>query len=159
MIPFLNLFSIFIISFLKLVFVRLKRSVSLFILSGEFSRSYNWEWFPCFFILLMFLLPSEFMKSSYLLWSWKGHLPVGALLCGLCGFSIFLVQGLFSVWMPVASSQPVLATMMPQLVPGPGALRGSGCSHVPPEHTVGVDSQRLLEFARAVAAVSGCSRV
>ena len=49
--------------------VGLKRSVSLFILSGEFSWSYNWEWFPCFFILLIFLLLSEFMKSSYLLWS------------------------------------------------------------------------------------------
>ena len=89
---------------------------------------------------------------------WEGHLSVGAFLCGLCGFSIFLVQGLFSVWMPVPSSQPVLAIMMPQLVPGPGALRGSGSPRVPPEHTVGVDSQPLLEFARAVAAVSGCSQ-
>ena len=44
---------------------------------------------------------------------------------------------------------------MLQPVPGPGAVRGSGCARVPSGHTVGVDSQPLLEFARAVAAVRG----
>lgn len=57
------------------MFVRLKRSVSLFVLSGESSRSYNWEWFPCFFILLVFLLLSEFEKQLFTV-VLEGHLSV-----------------------------------------------------------------------------------
>ena len=48
--------------------VKLKRSVSLFVLSGELSWSFNWEWFLCF-ILLNFL-SQTYRREIYLLWSW-----------------------------------------------------------------------------------------
>ena len=94
-------FSIFIVSFLKLLSIRLKRSIS-FSFSGEFSWSFNWAWFLCFFILLIFLLFWKFRKNNSLLWSWRAvytwkHPHVD------CVGLIFLVQGLFLVHMPVTS--------------------------------------------------------
>ena len=50
------------------MFIRLKRSVLLFVLSGELSWS-SWEWFFCVFILLIFLLFCKFRRNNYLLWS------------------------------------------------------------------------------------------
>ena len=41
---------VFSLSFLKSVSVKLKRSVSLFVLSGELSWSFNWEWFLSFIL-------------------------------------------------------------------------------------------------------------
>ena len=64
LIAFLNSFSIFIIPLLNSVSVRLKKSVSLFVLSREFSVYFNWEWFLCFFLLLIFLLLYELRKSN-----------------------------------------------------------------------------------------------
>lgn len=57
------------------MFIRLKRSVLLFVLSGELSWS-SWEWFFCVFILLIFLLFCKFRRNNYLLWS------QGCLICG-----------------------------------------------------------------------------
>ena len=101
LIPFLNSFSIFIISFLQSVSITLKRSVSLFILSGEFSWSFNWEWFLCFFTVLIFLLLCEFRRKNYLLWSLRA-IYMWEPPCVACVGLIFLVQGLFIVWMPIA---------------------------------------------------------
>ena len=64
LIAFLNSFSIFIIPLLNSGSVRLKKSVSLFVLSREFSVYFNWEWFLCFFLLLIFLLLYELRKSN-----------------------------------------------------------------------------------------------
>ena len=64
LIAFLNSFSIFIIPLLNSVSVRLKKSVSLFVLSREFSVYFSWEWFLCFFLLLIFLLLYELRKSN-----------------------------------------------------------------------------------------------
>ena len=55
-------FSIFTISLLNSVSIGLQRSVSLFVASGEFSCSFNWEWF---FILLIFFLCCEFREANY----------------------------------------------------------------------------------------------
>ena len=52
------------ISFLKSVFIRLKRSVSVIVLLRQFSWSFNWEWFFCVFILLIFL----FCHLDWSLW-------------------------------------------------------------------------------------------
>ena len=49
--------------------IRLKKSVSSFVLSGE-SLDLIWEWFLCF-VLLIFLLLYGFRRNSYLLWSWR----------------------------------------------------------------------------------------
>ena len=64
-ISILNSFSYFH-CFLNSVSVRLQRSVSLFTPSGEFSYSFNWEWFLCFIFLIFFLF-CEFREDSYLL--------------------------------------------------------------------------------------------
>ena len=55
MIAFLNSFNILIVSLLNSVTTRPNRSLSLFVLSGEFSQFFNWKWFFSFFILLIFL--------------------------------------------------------------------------------------------------------
>ena len=44
--------------------VRFQRSVSLFPPSGEFSCSFNWEWFLTF-TLLIFVLFCEFRENNY----------------------------------------------------------------------------------------------
>ena len=87
------LFSIFIASLF---------GICLTIELGDFSYSFNWEWFFCFFILLRFLWHYEFKRNSCLLWFWRAvfmlkhfHVP--------CGNPVFSVQGLFWVWMPAVS--------------------------------------------------------
>ena len=60
-------FSI-LIFFLKLL-SRLKEACFIVVLLEECSRSFNCEWFLCFFILLIFILLCEFRINSYLLWS------------------------------------------------------------------------------------------
>ena len=94
--------SIFHYLFFEFESSRLERSVSLFVLSGDFTWSFNWKWFICFFILLIFFLSYEFRRNSYLLWSWK------AVSIWECPFAasmslIFLAQGLFLVWLPAVS--------------------------------------------------------
>ena len=59
----LNSFSIFTISFVNSVSVRLQRSISLFAPLGEFC-SFNWEWLPSFFILLIFFLFCEYRDNN-----------------------------------------------------------------------------------------------
>ena len=39
--------------------------------SVKLSWNFNWGWFSCFFILLMFFLLHEFRRNNYLLWSWR----------------------------------------------------------------------------------------
>ena len=92
-IAFLNSFSIFVISFLNSVSIRLKRSVSLFfqgnslgLLTGSCSSA----------------------SSFYLHFSYSVSLGETVVYCGLgglfiCGGLIYLVAGLFLVWMPVVS--------------------------------------------------------
>ena len=46
------------------MFIRLKRSVSVIVLLRQFSWSFNWEWFFCVFILLIFL----FYHLDWSLW-------------------------------------------------------------------------------------------
>uniref|UniRef100_A0A4X1UK17 Uncharacterized protein n=1 Tax=Sus scrofa TaxID=9823 RepID=A0A4X1UK17_PIG len=60
----LNSFSIFNTSLLNSMSVRLQRSVSLLSALGEFSCSFNWEWFLCFFILFVFFLSCEFREAK-----------------------------------------------------------------------------------------------
>ena len=62
----------------------------------EFSWYFNWEWFLCFFILLIFLWIYEFRKSSYLLWIWR---DVFMWECPCVGS--MSLGGLFLVWMSV----------------------------------------------------------
>ena len=50
---------------------RLQRSVYLFATSGEFSCSFNWEWFLSFFTLLMFFFFCEFGVAKLL--SYKAY--------------------------------------------------------------------------------------
>ena len=94
-----NSFSVFITSLLNLGSGRLERSVSLFVLSGDFSCSFNLEWFLCFFILLIFLWLYEFRRNSYLLRSWRAVF-VWQHPCVASVSLIFLVLWLFLVWMP-----------------------------------------------------------
>ena len=61
----LNFFSIFLISLLNSVSVRLQRSVSLFAATCEFSCSFNWEWFLRFFICLCFSFSVSLGKPTY----------------------------------------------------------------------------------------------
>ena len=56
--------------------------VSLFIPSGEFSCSFNWEWFLSFYILLIVFLFCEFRENHY---------------CGLRGLFIYYY---FFVFLP-----------------------------------------------------------
>ena len=56
-------FSIFIISFLNLVSVRLQ--IPLFAPSREFFCSFNGEWFLSFFILSVFFLFCELRENKY----------------------------------------------------------------------------------------------
>ena len=44
--------------------LRLQEAALLFAPSGEFYCSFNWEYFLCFFILLIFFLLCEFKGSS-----------------------------------------------------------------------------------------------
>ena len=39
--------------------------------SAKLAWSFNWGWFFCFFILLIFFLLHEFRRNSYLLWPWR----------------------------------------------------------------------------------------
>ena len=100
-IAFLNSFSIFIISFLNSVSIRLKRSLSLFVLLGDFSWSFNWKSFFCSFILLIFPWLYEFRRNNYLLWLWMAIFMWEHFFVACMGL-IFLVQGLFLVWMPAS---------------------------------------------------------
>lgn len=68
--------------------------ISLFILSGELLWSFNWECFLCIFILLIFLLLCEFRSNDYPLWSYMAIFMRDG-----CVSLIFLVLGLFLVWM------------------------------------------------------------
>ena len=49
---------------MNVVIVTLQRFVSLFAHSGEFSCSFNWEWFLSF-ILFIFFLFCEFRENNY----------------------------------------------------------------------------------------------
>ena len=89
LIAFLNSFSIFITYFLPSGSGRLERSVSLFVLSGDFSCSFNWEWYLCFFILLIFLWLYEFTYCVL-----EG---VGVSLCNLHESYIFGVKTVSSM--------------------------------------------------------------
>ena len=37
----------------------------------KLAWSFNWGWFFCFFILLIFFLLHEFRRNNYLLWPWR----------------------------------------------------------------------------------------
>ena len=68
---------------------------------GSFSRillSFNWEWFLFFFFLLLCV----FRRNSYLLWFWRAVYMWGRPCVAPVGF-IYLVPGLFLVWIPVSS--------------------------------------------------------
>ena len=75
------------------VSVRLQRSLSLFAPSGEFSCSFIWEWFLCYFILLIFFLFCEFRENSYLVL--KGYLDIEAFLASLWGLTGFVCLFVF----------------------------------------------------------------
>ena len=60
----INSFSIFNTSLLNSMSVRLQRSVSLLSALDEFSYSFNWECFLCFFILLVFFFFCEFGEAK-----------------------------------------------------------------------------------------------
>ena len=95
-------FSIFTISFLNSWSGRLERSVSLFVLSGDFSCYSNWEWLLCYFILLIFLWLYKLQWNCYLLWPWR-VVFIWEPSCLAHKSLIFLVQGLFLAWMPAMS--------------------------------------------------------
>ena len=80
LVSFLTVFSISVDSLFKflqyfhcLLFEHVCQTekVCVLIPSGEFSWSFNWEWFLCFFILLVFLLPCELRRNNFLLESWR----------------------------------------------------------------------------------------
>ena len=66
---------------------------------GSSLDVFNWKWFLCFLILLIFLLFCEFRRNSYLLWSWRAVF-IWECPCIACIILIFLVWQLFLVWMP-----------------------------------------------------------
>ena len=102
LIAFLNSFGIFIIPFLNSVSIKLKRSVSLFVLSGTFSCSLIFGNIkdPSAFSFYWYFSCSEFRKNSYLLWSWRSVFMWGHP-CVACVGLTFWVWGLFWCgWLP-----------------------------------------------------------
>ena len=80
-------FSIFITSFLKLGSGSLNKYFYFFVLSGDFSYSFNWEF-------LNFSVSMN-LGENYLLWSWRA-LFMWEHPCVDCVSPVFLVQRLFS---------------------------------------------------------------
>ena len=77
-------------SLLNSVSVRPKRSVSIFILSGNLLDLLIGV-VTLHLHLLEFVLLNEFRRNRYLLWLW-GLLLCGSILRSLCGFNIFGVR-------------------------------------------------------------------
>ena len=95
-------------------------SVLLFVLSEEFSWSFSWEWFLFFFILLIRLWLYKVRRNRYLLWSWWSIFNVGISHkkhpCVGCMNLIFLVWGLFLIWVPAMSFLSVCWLLSPWLL-------------------------------------------
>lgn len=73
---------------MKLESSRLGEVCFIFLLSGDFSHSLNWEWFLLFFILLNFLCLYAFRRNGSLL-GFEEHPCVG------CVSTLFLLEGYF----------------------------------------------------------------
>ena len=120
--------------------------MSLFVLSGEFSWSFNWKWFLCFFILPILFLFCEFRRKD-IYCGLGGLFIVGASLCSLCGFNIFGAGAIFSVdgCLPPLPSVYIHhypldgSVQMWWLVPSSCICGSGGHSHMLSELIMGVD--------------------
>ena len=81
---------------------RLVISISLFILSGQFSCSFNWKSFLYPFVLPNFICLYEFRRNSYWLWSWR-DIFMREPFCVDSVCPVSLVWDLILIWMPVTS--------------------------------------------------------
>ena len=82
--------------------IQLVRSVSFYVLSGDFTCSFNWEYSLCFFILLNFLYLYEFRRNSCLPWSHRG---IFMWECIDCVSAIVLCKSCFQHGLPCLSSE------------------------------------------------------
>ena len=107
---FLSFFIICSTSFLNSRSGRLVRSVLLFVCSKALSCCFNWEYFLCFCIILIFLY--EFRRHIHLLRSCRTDFML-KFLCVEHLSWILLVWGVDLVWVPATSPRRVCWPLSP----------------------------------------------